>query len=145
MVYRAPRTDPQWTPRRRRYRSQPPALGQSAGGRQNDRAALPGSCWRCCSRAATAGRGGSGFLRRVRRGDRADYNAVGVVLEGEGSIGAEGKLVIAGDVAWLTRGDSGTASQVAIRAQDKPLRALLYAGRPPHNLPRGAKAVGGEL
>ncbi len=59
----------------------------------------------------------------------ADYNAVIVVLEGEGSIGAEAKFVAAGDVAWLTRGDSGKASEVAIRAQDKPLRVLLYAGR----------------
>ncbi len=31
-------------------------------------------------------------------------NAVIVVLEGEGSIGAEAKFVTAGDVAWLTRG-----------------------------------------
>ena len=59
-------------------------------------------------------------------------NAVIVVLEGEGSIGAEAKLVTAGDVAWLTGGDSGKASEVAIRAMDNPLRALLYAGRPLH-------------
>jgi quercetin 2,3-dioxygenase len=62
----------------------------------------------------------------------ADYNAVIVVLEGEGAIGAEGKIVTEGDVAWLTRGDSGKASEVAIRATEKPLRALLYAGRPLH-------------
>jgi redox-sensitive bicupin YhaK (pirin superfamily) len=62
----------------------------------------------------------------------ANYNAVLVVLEGEGSIGAEPKSVATGDVAWLTRGDSGKASEVAIRATDKPLRALLYAGRPLH-------------
>ena len=66
----------------------------------------------------------------VRQDLPADYNAVVVVLEGEGSIGADGKFVTAGDVAWLTRGDSGEASEVAIRATDKPLRALLYAGRP---------------
>jgi quercetin 2,3-dioxygenase len=36
------------------------------------------------------------------------------------------------DVAWLTLGESGKESEVAIRAQDKPLRALLYAGRPLH-------------
>jgi len=62
----------------------------------------------------------------------ADYNAVIVVLEGEGSIGAEAKLVTAGEVAWLTHGGSGEASEVAIRAKDKPLRALVYAGRPLH-------------
>ena len=56
----------------------------------------------------------------VRQDLPADYNAVVVVLEGEGSIGADGKFVTAGDVAWLTRGDSGEASEVAIRAQDQP-------------------------
>jgi redox-sensitive bicupin YhaK (pirin superfamily) len=68
----------------------------------------------------------------VRQDLPADYNAVIVVLEGEGSIGSEAKLVTAGDVAWLTRGDSGEASELAIRAPDKPFRALLYAGRPLH-------------
>jgi len=68
----------------------------------------------------------------VRQDLTADYNAVIVVLEGEGAIGAEGKFVTAGDVAWLTRGHSGKASEVAIRAKDKPLRALVYAGRPLH-------------
>jgi redox-sensitive bicupin YhaK (pirin superfamily) len=61
-----------------------------------------------------------------------DDNAVVVILEGEGAIGAEGENITAGDVAWLTRGDNGKASEVAIRATDKPLRALLYAGRPLH-------------
>ncbi len=70
----------------------------------------------------------------VRQDLPADYNAVIVVLEGEASIGAEGKVVAAGDVAWLTRGASREASEVAIRAKDKPLRALLYAGRPLHEL-----------
>jgi quercetin 2,3-dioxygenase len=56
-------------------------------------------------------------------------NAVIVVLEGKGSIGAEANFVTAGDVVWLTHGESGKESEVAIRAQDKPLRALLYAGR----------------
>ena len=69
------------------------------------------------------------------------YNAVIVVLEGEGAIGAEGKIVTAGDVAWLTRGDSGKASEVEIRATDKPLRALLYAGRPLHDVGRCARSL----
>ncbi len=38
-----------------RLASQPPALGQPPGGRQNDRAALPGSRRRCCSCAARTG------------------------------------------------------------------------------------------
>ena len=68
----------------------------------------------------------------VRQDLPADYNAVIVILEGEGYIGAEAKSMTAGDVAWLTRGDSGKASEVAIQAKDKRLRALLYAGRPVH-------------
>ena len=59
----------------------------------------------------------------VRQDLPADYNSVIVVLEGEGSIGVEAKLI-------NTRGDSGEASEMAIRAEDRPLRALLYAGRP---------------
>jgi redox-sensitive bicupin YhaK (pirin superfamily) len=69
----------------------------------------------------------------VRQDLPADYNTVIAVLEGEGSVGPEAiRSVTAGDVVWLTRGDSGEASEVAIRAKDKPLRALLYAGRPLH-------------
>ena len=47
----------------------------------------------------------------VRQDLPADYNAVIVILEGEGYIGAEAKSMTAGDVAWLTRGDSGEASR----------------------------------
>jgi hypothetical protein len=65
-------------------------------------------------------------------------------LEGEGSIGAEAKLVTAGDVAWLTRGGGGEASEVAIRAKDKPLRALVYAGRPLHEGVVRREAEGSE-
>jgi redox-sensitive bicupin YhaK (pirin superfamily) len=68
----------------------------------------------------------------VRQDLPAEYNAVIVILEGEGSIRAKAKFVTAGDVAWLTRGDRGEASEVAIRAGGRPLRALLYAGRPLH-------------
>ena len=66
----------------------------------------------------------------VRQDLPADYNAVVVVLEGAGALGAKGAPVAAGDVAWLTRGDSAAPSETAIQAGDKPLRALLYAGRP---------------
>ena len=66
----------------------------------------------------------------VRQDLPADYNAVVVVLEGAGALGAKGVPVAAGDVAWLTRGDSAAPSELAIQAGDKPLRALLYAGRP---------------
>ena len=66
----------------------------------------------------------------VRQDLPADYNAVVVVLEGAGALGAKGAPVAAGDVAWLTRGDSVETSDIAIQAGDQPLRALLYAGRP---------------
>ena len=62
----------------------------------------------------------------------ADYNALIVVLEGDAAIGAEDKSVTAGDVAWLTREDNAALSELTITARNKPLRALLYAGRPLH-------------
>ena len=69
----------------------------------------------------------------IRQDLHADYNAIIVVLEGEIVVlegersigGAEAKCVAAGDVAWLTRGDSAEVSEVAIRAKDDPLRAAL--------------------
>ncbi len=66
----------------------------------------------------------------VRQDLPADYNAVVVVLEGDGAIGAEDRSIAPGDVAWLTREDDAAPSEATIRALDKPLRALLYAGRP---------------
>ena len=60
----------------------------------------------------------------------ADFNAVIVVLDGEGVAGADGKSIVAGDVAWLTRRDHTDPSTVTIAAGKKPLRTLLYAGRP---------------
>jgi redox-sensitive bicupin YhaK (pirin superfamily) len=68
----------------------------------------------------------------VRQDLLADYNAVIVVLEGEGSIDSEAKFVTAGDVVWLTRSDSIEVSEIAIRAGGRPVRALLYAGCPLH-------------
>ncbi len=68
----------------------------------------------------------------VRQDLPADYNAVIVVLEGAGRVGAERTAVEAGDVAWLTRGEDAAPSEVEVAAGDKPLRALLYAGRPLH-------------
>src|SRR5271157_4357617 len=50
------------------------------GGRQNDLTALPGNCRRCCSRAATTGRGGSGLLRRIRRVTGPTKNFVPVTM-----------------------------------------------------------------
>ena len=67
----------------------------------------------------------------VRQDLPADYNAVIVVLEGDGSIGAEATFAATSDVAWLTAATAGRL-RGAIRAPDKPLRALLYAGRPLH-------------
>jgi len=66
----------------------------------------------------------------VRQDLPADYNAVVVVLEGVGALGKEGAPVKAGDVAWLTRAEDASPSEASIQAGDKPLRALIYAGRP---------------
>jgi redox-sensitive bicupin YhaK (pirin superfamily) len=66
----------------------------------------------------------------IRQDLPADYNAVIVVLEGDAAIGAEGKSVTAGDVAWLTRENDAALSELTIAAGNKPLRAILYAGRP---------------
>ena len=39
-------------------------------------------------------------------------------------------LVVAGDVAWLTRSGDAAPSETLVAAGEKPMRALLYAGRP---------------
>lgn len=66
----------------------------------------------------------------IRQELPADYNAFIVVLEGDGLVGEDQTLVRNGDVVWLTRSDSAGQSEVEIVASKKPLRALLYAGRP---------------
>jgi quercetin 2,3-dioxygenase len=66
----------------------------------------------------------------VRQDMPADYNAFIVVLEGDGAIGEEHREVVAGDVAWLTRREDASLSETLVTASEKPLRALLYAGRP---------------
>ena len=42
------------------------------------------------------------------------------------------KSTAAGDVAFLTRDDNAALSEVMARAPNKPMRALLFAGRPLH-------------
>ncbi len=66
----------------------------------------------------------------IRQDLPADYNAFIVVLEGGGHIGADAVAVNAGDVVQLTRGVDASPSEVEVATGDKPLRALLYAGRP---------------
>jgi hypothetical protein len=66
----------------------------------------------------------------VRQQLPADYNGFVVVLEGDGVIGEAGRAVAAGDVAWLTRREDKGPSEVLVGAGARPLRALLYAGRP---------------
>jgi redox-sensitive bicupin YhaK (pirin superfamily) len=61
----------------------------------------------------------------------ADYNAFVVVISGMGFVGADRTTVVAGDIAWLTRGDDPTAlSEVRIEAGAAPLHGLLIGGRP---------------
>ncbi len=64
----------------------------------------------------------------VRQELPADYNAFIVVLEGDGLIGGDRSPVRAGDVAWLTRTDDDTLSEVDIAGGTAPLRVLLFAG-----------------
>jgi redox-sensitive bicupin YhaK (pirin superfamily) len=66
----------------------------------------------------------------VRQDLPADYNGFVVVLEGDGSLGEASRPVVAGDVAWLTRQDEMGPSEILVAANARPLRALLYAGRP---------------
>jgi len=66
----------------------------------------------------------------IRQDLPADYNALVVILEGNGAIGVDRQAVVAGDVAWLDRDPAAPSSDVGIAATDKPLRALLYGGRP---------------
>ena len=66
----------------------------------------------------------------VRQDLPADYHAFLVVLEGEGAVGENATAVVAGDVAWLTKGEGAAPSETIVTAGARPLRALLYAGRP---------------
>jgi quercetin 2,3-dioxygenase len=62
-----------------------------------------------------------------------DYNAFLVILEGEGRIGVEQTAVRSGQVVWLTHANKEQQSAVLLTATaEKPLRALLFAGRPLH-------------
>jgi redox-sensitive bicupin YhaK (pirin superfamily) len=61
-----------------------------------------------------------------------DYNGFVVALEGAAVVGANAHHVEAGDVAWLTRDPDAARSEVSLKADKDPLRALLFAGRPLH-------------
>jgi len=67
---------------------------------------------------------------RIRQELPADYNALLVVLEGDGLIGVGQSPVHAGEVVWLTRTDDDGLSEVNIAGGTIPLRILLYACRP---------------
>ena len=60
----------------------------------------------------------------------ADYNTFVVVISGGGTLGAEGRPIRSGDIAWLTRGSDDAPSEVEISAGSDGLRALLIGGRP---------------
>lgn len=60
-----------------------------------------------------------------------DYNGFLYVLDGSGTFGANQVNGTKGQVLWLGRAEESQSSTVEVRAT-KPLRALLYAGRPLH-------------
>ncbi|OYV24325.1 MAG: pirin [Rhodospirillales bacterium 20-58-10] len=61
---------------------------------------------------------------------RADENAFVVVLSGAIEIGPEDELVTAGELAWLTRAEAPTLSQVSVATTDSPARLLLFSASP---------------
>jgi redox-sensitive bicupin YhaK (pirin superfamily) len=58
----------------------------------------------------------------------ADYNAFVVVLEGKGAIGDERRSIVAGDVAWLTRAEHATLSDILLSTATRASPSLC---RPP--------------
>ncbi len=58
-----------------------------------------------------------------------DYNAFLVVLKGKGFAGAAHTPISAGNVVYLTQAQDAP-SEVLLRADDEPMKVLVYAGKP---------------
>jgi hypothetical protein len=69
---------------------------------------------------------------RVEQDLPADYNGFVIILEGGGAIGTSATEARTGDVAWLTL--SAEPSAVAFIGGAQGMRALLFAGKPLHEL-----------
>lgn len=52
------------------------------------------------------------------------------VLEGSVTVGKHGAIVVAGELAWLTRPEGGDPSATTITADAEPARVLILSGRP---------------
>ena len=52
------------------------------------------------------------------------------VLEGSVTVGEHGAIVVAGELAWLTRPEGGDLSAVTVNADAEPARVLILSGRP---------------
>lgn len=57
-------------------------------------------------------------------------NAFVVALDGQGYIGTQRCGILPGQLAWTTRADRSTMSQLTIAASDAPARLLMFAGPP---------------
>lgn len=59
-----------------------------------------------------------------------DANVFVLVLEGDARVGASGRRMRAGELAWLTRDEGETGSEVMIAGGDHEAHLFLFAGRP---------------
>ena len=57
-------------------------------------------------------------------------NAFVLVITGDARIGSTGRMVIAGEIAWLTPDDGAEGSEVTIAGGDDDAHLFLFAGRP---------------
>ena len=62
----------------------------------------------------------------------ASYNGFLYVLEGAGLFGAERTPAAASEIVWMEMPSGAGGSEFAVATEDKPLRALLWAGEPLH-------------
>lgn len=63
----------------------------------------------------------------------ASYNAFLYVIEGDLSVGNEGKALNVNQIGWLSRGAAGETSNLNIVAGAAGARVVLYAGEPQHD------------
>jgi redox-sensitive bicupin YhaK (pirin superfamily) len=60
----------------------------------------------------------------------ASDNAFVYIYAGEAKIGAEAKLLRAGQLAWLSRSDESGSSELMLAAETSAVRLLVFSGRP---------------
>ncbi|WP_426293479.1 pirin family protein [Dyadobacter endophyticus] len=63
----------------------------------------------------------------------ASYNAFLYLIEGDVMVGDEGKILIANQIGWLSKGSAREASELTLAAGAEGARVVLYAGEPQHD------------